>query len=135
VQPAVGVPAAQASGPDDSTSAQSLTDPMDSHSSAGGHEDAGLGAAVDSTGLSGGGATDPSASGLGTAPTAGDQHSQPASMGMMGGGMMGGGGGGGEQEQERSASPYRVDRGLFESSASGGRISGSLDDDSAIGSR
>jgi hypothetical protein len=134
-QPAIGVPAAQASGPDDSTSAQSLTDPMDSHSSVGGHEDAGLGVAVDSAGLGGGGATDPSESGLGAAPTAGDQPAQPASMGMMGGGMMGGGGGGGEQEQERSASPYRVDRGLFESSASGGRISGSLDDDSAIGSR
>ncbi|HEY2058831.1 MAG TPA: hypothetical protein VGH57_10730 [Amycolatopsis sp.] len=134
-QPAVGVPVAQASGPDNSTSAQSLADPMDSHSSVGGHEDTGLGAAVDSAGLGGGGATDPSESGLGVAPTAGDQHSQPASMGMMGGGMMGGGGGGGEQEQERSASPYRVDRGLFESSASGGRISGSLDDDSAIGSR
>jgi hypothetical protein len=131
----IGVHAAQASGSDDSTSAQSLTDPMDSHSGVGGHQDAGLGAAVDSTALSGGGATDPSASGLGVAPTVGDQHSQPASMGMMGGGMMGGAGGGGEQDQERSASPYRVDRGLFEPSTSGGRISGSLDDDNAIGSR
>jgi hypothetical protein len=56
----------------------------------------------------------------------------PTGMGMMGG--MGAAGGSGE-EQERASSGYRGDGGLFDTAEAGGRISGSLDDDSAIGSR
>ncbi|MFI5606048.1 hypothetical protein [Amycolatopsis sp. NPDC051903] len=117
-------------GVDDSTTAQSLTDPLDSHSTVGAHHEDALGATPDATPL-GGGATDPSASQLGVAPTPTDhQAEQPASMGMMGGAM--GGAGHGGQDQERSSN-FRVDRGLFESSKSGNRISGSLDDDHVMG--
>jgi hypothetical protein len=51
--------------------------------------------------------------------------------GMMGGmGAMGGaGGGGGGGDQQRGASQYRVEGGIFETSGAGGRISGSLDDE------
>jgi hypothetical protein len=54
---------------------------------------------------------------------------------MMMGGMGAAGGGGGGEDQERSASIYQVDGGLFDTAAAGGRISGSLDDDTTIGSR
>jgi hypothetical protein len=48
--------------------------------------------------------------------------------GMMGG-MGGGAGGGGGEDQERSSRAYRIDGGIFNSGGSGGRISGSLDDE------
>ncbi|MEV0065262.1 hypothetical protein [Amycolatopsis sp. NPDC050768] len=119
---------------DDSTTAQSLTNPLDSHSGFEAHADDSLGTSPDASAPLGGGATDPSTSPLGAAPTMGDhQGQQSSSMGMMGGGMMGGAGGGGGQDQERSSSAYRVDRGLFESTKSGNRISGSLDDDPVMG--
>lgn len=139
--PAQVVAAPGDSGPDEATSAQSLLNPLDSHSGLGGPPDDGLGATVDPGGPGGGGASDPAESGLGDAPTPDGQHVESAPMDTMGGGLMGGGlmggaaGGNGAPEQERSAGPYRVDRGLFGSSGSGGRISGSLDDDSAVGSR
>ncbi|MEU6640970.1 hypothetical protein ABZ863_00285 [Saccharomonospora sp. NPDC046836] len=51
-------------------------------------------------------------------------------MGMMGGmGAMGGAGGGQGGDQERSSNPYRLDGGIFETSGSANRISGSLADD------
>ncbi|HVW44479.1 MAG TPA: hypothetical protein VHC18_24325 [Amycolatopsis sp.] len=48
-------------------------------------------------------------------------------MGMMGG--MGGGAGGGGGDQERGSNAYRIDGGIFNTSGSDGRISGSLDDE------
>jgi hypothetical protein len=77
-----------------------------------------------------------SSTGLGDAPGGVSATSGSGGMGMMGG-MMGasGGGGGGGEDQERASSVYRVDGGLFDTASAGGRISGSLDDDSAIGSR
>ncbi|HJQ47906.1 MAG TPA: hypothetical protein VJ870_16555 [Amycolatopsis sp.] len=81
----------------------------------------------------------PGQPGLGVAPAgpgdpaAAAAQAQPAAaggsgMGSLGsmGGMMGGMGGGGDQE--RSSSAYRIDGGIFNTSGSGGRISGSLDD-------
>ncbi|WP_020662757.1 hypothetical protein [Amycolatopsis benzoatilytica] len=113
---------------DDSTTAQSIANPMDSSGGLGtGHDDPNnqvLHASIGSDG------PQPSTAELGTAPTHSDQ--QPQQQGMMGGGMMGGGSLGsapGGQDQERS-SAYRVTGGLFEKSVSGQRISGSLDDDS-----
>jgi hypothetical protein len=47
--------------------------------------------------------------------------------GMMGG--MGGMGGGGGGDQQRGSSQYKVDGAIFETSGTGGRISGSLDDE------
>ncbi|QYN24901.1 hypothetical protein [Amycolatopsis sp. DSM 110486] len=112
---------------DDSTTAQSLTDPTDSHSGLGPGFDDGLGQTSEPADWQGGGgATAPASGDLGTAPTTTDQQGQP--MAMMGGGMMGGGGlGNTGGDQERGANPYRS--GLFESTPSGRRISGSLLDD------
>ncbi|QRP45348.1 hypothetical protein [Amycolatopsis sp. FDAARGOS 1241] len=129
---ATGHPGSEAPA-DDSTTAQSLTDPLDSHSTAGAHHADALGTTPDAAPPLGGGAAEPSASQLGTAPTPADHLAQqPASMGMMGGAV--GGAGGGGHDQARSSSAFRVDRGLFESSKSGNRISGSLDDDRVMGS-
>jgi hypothetical protein len=50
-------------------------------------------------------------------------------MGMMGGMMGGAPGGGGGGDQQRGPSQYRVEGAVFETSGSGGRISGSLDDE------
>ncbi|MTD56259.1 hypothetical protein GKO32_20090 [Amycolatopsis sp. RM579] len=58
-------------------------------------------------------------------------HGQNAG-GLTGmGGMLGGLGaaGGGGEDQERSSRQYRIDGGIFNSAGSGGRISGSLDDE------
>ncbi|MEU4668989.1 hypothetical protein AB0F91_13660 [Amycolatopsis sp. NPDC023774] len=112
---------------DDSTTAQSLTDPTDSRSGLGPAFDDGLGETSEPADWQGGGgATAPTSGDLGTAPTTTDQQGQP--MAMMGGGMMGGGGlGNTGGDQERGSNPYRS--GLFESTSSGRRISGSLLDD------
>ncbi|SEP51694.1 WXG100 family type VII secretion target [Amycolatopsis saalfeldensis] len=133
-----GIPAASVhTGPDDSTTAQSLVDPTDSRSGFDGHHaDSGLGETGSSTGVAGGGYGQGSTSELGTAPGTPDQQgSASGGMGMMGG-MMGGAGNtgaGGGEDQQRASSAYRVEAGLFGSSSSGGRISGSLDDDEVIG--
>ncbi|WP_414935905.1 hypothetical protein [Amycolatopsis sp. cmx-11-51] len=118
----------------ESTTAQSLSNPFDG-------DDNGLGDTSDPTG-SGGGASVPSPpSGLGAAPGGGAQDPAAAGAGMMGGmGMMGGGAAGGGQgsgeDQQRTSSGYRVDGGLFDTATTtGGRISGSLDDDGVIGFR
>ncbi|WP_410656559.1 hypothetical protein [Amycolatopsis sp. lyj-112] len=109
--------------------------------SAGSLNDAG---SLEAGAQTGGGAQPSGAdSGLGMAP--GGMDSAPAgaggsasSAGGMGGGMMGGmgamggaaGGGGGGGDTQRGSSQYRVEGGIFETSGAGGRISGSLDDDS-----
>ncbi|MEW2499332.1 hypothetical protein AB0878_02480 [Amycolatopsis sp. NPDC047767] len=125
----VDAPAASVDQPsvDDSTTAQSLTDPTDSHSGLGPGFDNGLGQTSEPADWQGGGgATAPTSGDLGTAPTTTDQQGQP--MAMMGGGMMGGGGlGNTGGDQERGSNPYRS--GLFDSTPSGRRISGSLLDD------
>ncbi|HWD04199.1 MAG TPA: hypothetical protein VG674_17305 [Amycolatopsis sp.] len=114
-------------GPDDSTTVQSLTDPTDSHSGLGPGADTGLGQTAQPAGWEGGGGTPLAASDLGTAPTMpDDQHGQP--VGMMGGAPMAGGWPG-AGDQERATNPYQVERGLFDSTSSGRRISGSLLDD------
>ena len=122
--PAYGTPAA--SGPDESTTAQSVLDPFSSdpglgHVPAGpGHGDSAVPA-----GWEQGGAEHPAE--LGTAPTTTDQqHDQ--SMGMMGGPMMGGGQGN-SGDQERGTSGYRADGGLFGTAPGGSRISGSLSEE------
>ena len=79
----------------------------------------------------------PGQPGLGVAPVgAGDQAAAAqmqqagggaGNLGMMGG--MGGMGGGGGGDQERSSNAYRIDGGIFNTSGSGGQISGSLDDE------
>ncbi|WP_410650164.1 hypothetical protein [Amycolatopsis sp. cmx-4-54] len=112
----------------ESTSPQSLSNPMG--------ED-GLGEASDPAGA-GGGASTSTSSGLGSAPGGGEQSAMAmgGGMGMMGGGMMGGAGaGGGGEDQQRTSSGYRVDGGLFDTATSSSRISGSLDDDGVIGFR
>ncbi|MFK0243670.1 hypothetical protein ACIQUM_03160 [Amycolatopsis azurea] len=115
----------------DSTSPQSLGNPLG--------DDDGLGEASDPAGAGGGAATS-STSGLGSAPGGNGDQSAVAmggGMGMMGGGMMGGAGAGGSggEDQQRTSSGYRVDGGLFETATSSSRISGSLDDDGVIGFR
>ncbi|WP_406640605.1 hypothetical protein [Amycolatopsis sp. WGS_07] len=112
-----------ASGPDESTTAQSVLDPFSS--------DPGLGHVATDPGLGdsavpAGWQQDESAhpSELGTAPTTTDQQ-QGQSMGMMGSPMMGGGQGN-SGDQERGTSGYRVDGGLFGTAPGGSRISGSL---------
>jgi uncharacterized protein YukE len=67
------------------------------------------------------GAADPT-----QAANGGGLGSMSGLSGMMGG--MGAAGGGGE-DHERGSRAYRIDGGIFNSSGSGGRISGSLDDD------
>lgn len=120
--PAYGTPAA--SGPDESTTAQSVLDPFSSDPGLG-HvpADPGLG---DSAVPAGWQQDDPGhPAELGTAPTTTDQQ-QGQSMGMMGSPMMGGGGQGNSGDQERGTSGYRVDGGLFGTAPGGSRISGSL---------
>ncbi|MEC3980231.1 hypothetical protein [Amycolatopsis sp. H20-H5] len=119
----------------DSTSPQSLADPL------AGHDDLREGSQsgsvdVDPSVAANSGADAHAGSGLGAAPGG---TGQPAAggMGMMGGGMMGGmggaaNGGGGGEEQQRGSSPYRVDGGLFEAASTASRISGSLDDDEGV---
>jgi hypothetical protein len=67
----------------------------------------------------------------GADPMAGQQAATAGGMAGMGGmmGGMGGAGGGGGEDQVRSSRSYRIDGGIFNTSGSGGRISGSLDDD------
>ncbi|MFE6614123.1 WXG100 family type VII secretion target [Amycolatopsis sp. NPDC057786] len=121
-------------GDSESTTAQSLSDPFEG-------EDNGLGATSDPAGTGGGGSAPSTSSGLGSAPGGGAQDPAAAGAGMMGGmGMMGGGAAGGGQgageDQQRTSSGYRVDGGLFDTAtATGSRISGSLDDDGVIGFR
>jgi hypothetical protein len=67
------------------------------------------------------GAADPT-----EAANGGGLGSMSGLSGIMGG--MGAAGGGGE-DHERGSRAYRIDGGIFNSSGSGGRISGSLDDD------
>ncbi|WP_409183464.1 hypothetical protein F9C11_03240 [Amycolatopsis sp. VS8301801F10] len=120
--PAYGTPVA--SGPDESTTAQSVLDPFSSDPGLG-HvpSDPGLGDSAVPAGWEQGGADHPAE--LGTAPTTTDQQ-QGQSMGMMGSPMMGGGGQGNSADQERGTSGYRVDGGLFGTAPGGSRISGSL---------
>lgn len=120
--PAYGTPVA--SGPDESTTAQSVLDPFSSDPGLG-HvpSDPGFGDSAVPAGWEQGGAEHPAE--LGTAPTTTDQQ-QGQSMGMMGSPMMGGGGQGNSGDQERGSSGYRVDGGLFGTAPGGSRISGSL---------
>lgn len=124
----------------ESTSAQSVAGSMsgsslfDSGPAMSGVVDGGLGDTSSASTDFPDDATSQSAPGLGNAPGGTSMGQGAGGMGMMGGMGAAGGGGGGE-EQERSASTYRVDGGLFDTAAAGGRISGSLDDDSTISSR
>ncbi|ATY09423.1 hypothetical protein CU254_02215 [Amycolatopsis sp. AA4] len=125
---------AAASGPDESTSAQSVLDPFSSDPGIGTVPHPGLGDTGDPMAASAGDAPPTDTSQLGTAPV----HHEASGSGtpaMMGGGMMGGLGNapGGGQEQERSSSAYRADGGLFGSQAGSNRISGSLLDDDQPG--
>jgi hypothetical protein len=136
-QESVGQPEAPSAGPQaastdagESTSPQSFTptraeDLFDGDPAASGLADGDLGTTASAGADMPGSSTSQADSGLGAAPGGG--------MAMMGG--TGNAGGGGGEDQERSASSYRIDGGLFDTAAAGGRISGSLDDDSAIGSR
>jgi hypothetical protein len=138
--------ASTGAGAGESTSAQSFSDIFSGaglfggDSAAPGAADGGLGdTAFAGTDVSGG-SSPQSGSGLGSAPGGADTTpgAGPGGTGMMGGtmgGMGGAAGGGGTEEQQRASSSYRVDGGLFDTAAAGGRISGSLDDDSASGSR
>jgi uncharacterized protein YukE len=78
----------------------------------------------------------PAQAALGAQPMGGVDPAQAANGGGLGSmsglsGMMGGMGaaGGGGEDQERGPRAYRIDGGIFNSSGSGGSISGSLDDD------
>ncbi|SFN92510.1 hypothetical protein [Amycolatopsis rubida] len=119
--PAYGTPVA--SGPDESTTAQSVLDPFSSDPGLG-HvpSDPGLGDSAVPAGWQQDEPGHPAE--LGTAPTTTDQQ-QGQSMGMMGSPMMGGGQGN-SGDQERGTSGYRVDGGLFGTAPGGSRISGSL---------
>ncbi|HEV7977125.1 hypothetical protein [Amycolatopsis sp.] len=126
----------------ESTSAQSVTGSMSGSDLFDGGQDipdfvdGGLGDTPSSdTEATSGSSSSQSSTGLGDAPGGVAATSTSGGMGMMGGMMGAGGGGGGGEDQERAASAYRVDGGLFDTASAGGRISGSLDDDSAIGSR
>ena len=76
-------------------------------------------------GMAPGGVAEPVAAGAAQGASGG----MGGGMGMMGGGMAAGAGGGGGGDQERGSSQYRVDGGIFETSGSANRISGSLDDE------
>ncbi|MBB4686418.1 WXG100 family type VII secretion target [Amycolatopsis jiangsuensis] len=117
-----------ASGPDDSTSAQSVLNPLSDEDGMGRPASNPLGTAPSAGDDAGGGAGHTSIAGLGTAPSGADHEQQqsPSAMGMMGGGLGSAPGGG---DQERASNPYRAPGGLFGSGSSGKRISGSLDDD------
>ncbi|WP_275291642.1 hypothetical protein [Amycolatopsis sp. La24] len=127
-------PAAAASGPDESTTAQSVLDPFSSDPGIGTVPHDGLGDTADPMAASAGDAPPTDTSQLGTAPVHHDATGS-GTPAMMGGGMMGGLGNapGGGQEQERSSSAYRVDGGLFGSQSNSNRISGSLLDDDQPG--
>jgi hypothetical protein len=137
-------PMAASADASESTSAQSVTGAVSDSGLFGGAPDmpsvadGELGDTSSASAESPDGASPQSPAGLGNAPGGTSVGQGAGGMGMMGG-MMGGmgasGGGGGGEDQERSTSIYRVDGGLFDTAAAGGRISGSLDDDTTISSR
>ncbi|RJQ76965.1 hypothetical protein [Amycolatopsis panacis] len=121
------VPVAQ-TGPDDSTTAQSVLNPFSSDDGIGRPMDDPLGTAPSGGDHGGAGMTGHSSIvELGNTPSGNDDQQPSPAMGMMMGGGLGSAPSGGDQE--RSSNPYRAPGGLFGSGSSGRRISGSLDDD------
>ncbi|WP_328445452.1 WXG100 family type VII secretion target [Amycolatopsis sp. NBC_00438] len=139
-EPALATADAGAGGGGDSTTTAGASD--FGSAVTGGHTTADFAGAVslDPGAQTGSDASLPAADGggLGATPVDPGAHQAAASgsaSGMSGmggmGGMMGGMGGspGGGGDQQRGASQYRIEGGVFETSGAKGRISGSLDDE------